>query len=94
MGKSIDLAAKPEKITDDQLQKIQGLVKNLNAAQGDLGILETRKHEILHAVMNLQQQLKSLQDELQEQYGTIDINVANGEIKYNDDTTDKKDNDR
>ena len=44
MGKSkkkvVDL--KPETISEEQLQKIQGIVNMMNRGQMDLGILETR----------------------------------------------------
>ena len=30
MGKSIDLAAKPEKITDEQLKKVQQIISTSN----------------------------------------------------------------
>ena len=44
--KVVDL--KPEKVTDEQLKKIQGLVDRINNAQMSIGQLETRKHQALH----------------------------------------------
>ena len=44
--KVVDL--KPEKITEDQLRKAQEFISNLNRAQGEIGILETKKHILLY----------------------------------------------
>ena len=38
---------RPEKITDEQLKKVQDVVNNLNRSQMDIGQIESRKHEIL-----------------------------------------------
>jgi len=95
--KIVDLKPKAEKITNEQLVKLQDSIKQVNIIQADIGAIELRKHEALHAISNYQNVLRNLQQEFETQYGTNDINVATGEIKYNsNDTneTDKKDNDR
>ena len=78
--KLVDL--KPEKVTDEQLAKIQTVVSNINKAQMEIGRYEAGKHTLLHTVQSLQGELKVIQDELQKQYGTVDINIENGTIKY------------
>ena len=87
---------RPEKITDEQLAKMRQVVSAINKAQMDVGIIEVRKHEALHAITQMQTQIVELQNEFKEQYGTDDINIADGTIKYNDDNNEanKKDNDR
>ena len=80
--KVVDLTPKPEKITDEQLKKVQEVVNNLNRSQMDIGQLETRKHEILHSVAGLRDELGKLQSEFQEEYGTFDVNIENGTINY------------
>ena len=88
----IDLTPKPEKITDEQLQKVQGIVNSINRAQLDLGMVETRKHGLLHNIMNIQDQLALMQGEFEKEYGTFDINIQNGTINYKEDVeADKKD---
>ena len=89
--KIVDLKPKAEKITDEQLQKVQGIVNAINRAQLDLGMLETRKHAMLHNVAVFQENLAKLQDEFQVDYGTADINVQDGTINYKDEQADKKD---
>ena len=87
MGKSkkkvVDL--KPEAISEEQLQKIQGIVNMMNRGQMDLGILETRKHSMLHNIATIQDQLTVIQGELEKEYGTYDINIQNGVINYKED---------
>jgi hypothetical protein len=81
--KVVDL--KPEKITDEQLKKVQDLVNTINRGQLELGVMETRKHMLLHNVAGIQEQLTVMQNEFQEQYGTFDINIQDGTINYQED---------
>ena len=81
--KVVDL--KPQKITDEQLKKVQDTVNNINRGQLELGVMETRKHMLLHNIAAVQEQLTVMQDEFQEQYGTFDINIQDGTINYKED---------
>jgi heterodisulfide reductase subunit C len=81
--KVVDL--KPQKISEEQLQKIQQLVNILNTGQMELGMLETKKHRMLHEIAALQDQLNGVQKELEEQYGTFDVNIQDGTINYKED---------
>ena len=40
--KIVDLKPKAEKITDEQLKNVQGIINTLNRSQLELGIMETR----------------------------------------------------
>ena len=73
---------KPEKVTKEQLEKIQDTVDRINQTQLNIGQLEARKHQALHFVANYNDQLKKIQDELQEQYGTFDVSIQDGTINY------------
>ena len=82
---------KPEKITDEQLEKIQTIVSNINRGQMEIGKFETQKHLLTHKVAQIQEELKGLQEELEKQYGTVNINIEDGSIKYSEDgEADKK----
>jgi len=87
MGKKKDKVVdlKPEKISDEQLKKVQDTVNNINRGQLELGVMETRKHMLLHNVAAIQEQLTVMQNEFQEQYGTFDINIQDGTINYKED---------
>ena len=80
--KIVDLKPKAEKVTDEQLAKIQGSVSSINNHQMELGRMETRKHQLLHNLISIQDQLALLQEELQKEYNTIDINIETGDINY------------
>ena len=76
---------KPEKITAEQLEKVQKLVNNINRGQLEVGAMELQKHENMHAVTVLRGELEVLQNDLKEEYGTVDINIQNGTINYKED---------
>ena len=89
----IDLTPKAESVTEEQLKKIQGIVDRINRTQMDIGQLESRKHQALHYMAGINDELRLIQNELNEQYGTFDIDIQNGTINYPPDNgkTDKKD---
>ena len=80
--KIVDLKPKAEKVTEEQLTKVQNIVNTINRAQMDLGMMETRKHQVLHSVTIMQDELNVMQVEFNEQYGTSDINIQDGTINY------------
>ena len=83
---------KPEKVTVSQLEKIQTVVSNINKSQIEIGRLETTKHMISHQVVTLQDELRKIQDELEKDYGTVNINIEDGTIQYPENgEADKKD---
>ena len=83
--KIVDLKPKADKITEEQLNSLQGLVKAINTAQADVGAIEARKHNLLHQVFEIQGMLAKLQEEFKEQYGTGDINIQDGSIRKQED---------
>jgi ABC-type phosphate transport system auxiliary subunit len=90
--KIVDLKPRAEKVTDEQLAKIQNSVSSINNHQMELGRMETRKHQLLHNLNSIQDQLTLLQDELQKEYNTIDINIETGEINYPPENTNPPEN--
>ena len=74
--------AKPEKITDEQLQRVQTLINDINKSQIELGQMETKKHAILHNISSLQEGVGVMRDEFEKEYGTADINIQDGTINY------------
>lgn len=73
-----------EKITEQELEKLQELVKNFNNHQLKLGDLEMEKHSLLHNVLSIQADLQSFQNELRETYGDIVVDIADGKITKNE----------
>jgi hypothetical protein len=77
--------AKPEKITNEQLEKVQDTVNNINRAQLEIGSIELQKHEMMHRIAGLRDELTLLQGEFEKDYGTFDVNIQDGAINYADD---------
>ena len=73
---------KPEKINEEELNKVKSVINNINRAQLEIGSFETKKHNMLHHVSSLQEQLSKMQVEFKKNYGTDDINIQDGTINY------------
>ena len=83
---------KPEKITDEQLEKVQNTVNSINRTQLEIGSMELKKHELMHNISSLREALGKLQNEFDKEYGTYDINIQDGTINYPENgKADKKD---
>ena len=80
--KVVDLKQKAEKVTENQLTQIQSVVDRINNAQMNIGQLEARKHQLLHMIAGVNDELTLLQGELEKEYGTNDINIKDGTINY------------
>ena len=81
------------KIKDEQLEKLQELVNNLNQIQSQLGSIELQKHGLLHQSGELQNGLKEFQEELEKEYGKVSINIQDGTYEEitEENESDKKD---
>jgi len=74
------------------LKKVQDTVNNINRAQLEIGSVELKKHEMMHQIAGLRDELTLLQTEFDKEYGTFDINIQDGTINYPENgEADKKD---
>jgi len=80
--KIVDLKPKAEKITEEQLETVQKVINGINRGQLEMGSLEVKKHEMLHGISTLRDELAKLQSDFQKEYGTTDINIQDGTINY------------
>jgi len=80
--KMVDLKPKAEKITEEQLKNLQSVVNDNNAIQFRVGALEAQKHELIHQQANIQSKIVELQNTFSEEYGTFDVDLADGTINY------------
>ena len=69
------------KITQEQLEELQGYVGKLNNAANQIGNLELQKHQINHAAAEVQNDLNKFQAKLEEKYGKVQINIQDGTYK-------------
>ena len=81
----VDLKPKAEKITEQELNRLQTVVNDNNALQFRVGSLEAQKHLLLHELANTQNKIKELQSEFKEKYGSFDIDLQSGNINYEED---------
>ncbi len=84
----VDLKPKAEKITEKQLTKLQAIVSDINMVQHQIGVMETKKHNMMHQMGENQSKLLELQKEFEKEYGTFDIDINDGSIKYSDEQAD------
>jgi len=78
-------AEKPSKITNEELNKVQSVINDINRAQLEIGSFESKKHNLLHHVSVLQEELNKMQIEFEKTYGTADINIQDGTINHKED---------
>tara|TARA_R100001129_G_scaffold39712_1_gene26751 strand:- start:14 stop:292 length:279 start_codon:yes stop_codon:yes gene_type:complete len=81
--KVVDL--KPQKISEEELTELRQVVSAINKLQFDIGTIEVQKHNALHALFEGNDRLNKMQSSFQEKYGSNDINIQDGTIKYKDD---------
>ena len=91
--KVVDLTPKPEKITDEQLKKLQTTVSNINRSQMEIGMMESKKHAVLHHISVSQENIGKLRTVFEKEYGTADVDIQTGIINYPNENgeADKKD---
>lgn len=65
-------------ITKEQLDKIKDQQGKLQQIINDIGVIEVNKHEALHAQAVISQEVNKTKKELEEQYGSINIDMTDG----------------
>jgi hypothetical protein len=70
---------KTQKITKEQLEKIQTQQGKLRDILTDIGVIEVRKHEALHAQAAVSQEIEENKKELEKEYGAINVDMTTGE---------------
>ena len=81
----VDLKPKVDKISDEHLKELQEVVNVVNNLQFKIGQLEGQKHNLLHELVLSQKKIIDMQDVFSKEYGTFDINVADGTINKKED---------
>jgi hypothetical protein len=80
--KLVDLKPKVDKISDMHLKEMQEIVNITNNIQFNIGKIEGQKHGLLHELGLSQKKILNLQETLSKEYGSFDINIADGTINY------------
>ena len=71
--------ANAKKITKAELEKVSTQNKQLEDTVIEIGILESKKHALLHKVAETNTVLEQQKKELEEKYGKISIDLKTGE---------------
>jgi len=66
------------KIKEEQLKRIQGIQKELSETLNAIGYLESEKHALLHKIKSINEEDQRIKAELEEEYGSVNINVEDG----------------
>ena len=77
-------------ITEDQLKKIQEFQKDLNKHLNEVGFLEAQKTSILGKFQEINKETEAFKKELEDEYGSININLEDGSFKPIEKEEDKK----
>ena len=73
--------AKAKKIKQEELEAVRLAVSNFNRAKTALGDLEYQKAQVTVQATELEEALKAEQQKLENTYGSITINLENGEYE-------------
>lgn len=76
--KTKEMSQEVNKITDEQLLKIQQHQKDLNKSLTNIGYVESQKHSLLHEYAGLVEDIEKYKTELEKEYGAININIEDG----------------
>ena len=66
------------KIKEEQLKIIKDQQEKLNELIHNIGLLESQKHGLLHEVAKVNVDVQESKQELEEEYGAININLQDG----------------
>ena len=77
-------------IKKDQLEKIQNFQKDLNKFLNEVGFLEAQKTAELSKFHEVNKQTEDFKKELEEEYGSININLEDGTYTPIEKEEDKK----
>ena len=77
-------------ISKEQLEKIQGFQKDLNKLLNEVGFLEAQKAQVLSKFGEINKQTEDFKKELEDEYGSININLEDGTYTPIEKEEDKK----
>jgi hypothetical protein len=67
-------------ISETQLTKLTEQQTELQNVLGNIGVLESQKHALLHNLAELNREVEEYKKVLEEEYGSVSINLATGEF--------------
>ena len=83
--KTVELKPRAEKISEEHLKDLQRIVNTMTKIQYEIGKTEGIKHNQLHELSAMQQEVVGMQKILEQEYGNTDVDVTDGTINWKDD---------
>ena len=71
-----------EKVTAEELTALNEKINAMNKVQIQVGGIEAHKFDMLNALSVLNKEMQEIQKELEAKYGSVNIDLATGEITY------------
>tara|TARA_R110002020_G_scaffold221794_1_gene429979 strand:- start:694 stop:942 length:249 start_codon:yes stop_codon:yes gene_type:complete len=78
------------KITKEELKQASKQQEDLQKVILDIGVIETKKHAMLHKIADINTDIEELKKVLEEKYGHVNINLEDGTYTEVEDEEDKK----
>ena len=66
------------KITEEQLEKVNKQQTNLSEMLRSIGVLDVQKQNIHQKVLELSKEIEATKKELEEEYGQVNIDLKDG----------------
>jgi uncharacterized protein related to proFAR isomerase len=79
------------KITKEELKQASKQQEDLQKVILDIGVIETKKHAMLHKIADINTEIEELKKVLEEKYGHVNINLEDGTYTPVENEEDKKD---
>jgi hypothetical protein len=79
------------KIEKEELETAKKQQEDLQKTILDIGVIETKKHAMLHQIAEINNSIEEFKKSLEEKYGHININLEDGTYTEVKDEEDKKD---
>ncbi len=67
------------KIKNEELKLIVTKQNEVSSIMNSIGMLEAKKHELLHSFARINGELEDIKKDLEKNYGQININLETGE---------------
>ena len=80
-----------KKVSEEELKTAVKHQEDLQQAILDIGVIETRKHAILHKVAEINSEIEDFKKVLEDKYGHVNIDLENGTYTDVKNEEDKKD---
>jgi|TARA_R100000149_G_scaffold54170_1_gene23606 hypothetical protein len=79
------------KITTEELEKAKKQQVDLQNILLEIGLVESRKHALLHQIAQINSDTEEFKKELETKYGHVNINLEDGTYTEIENEEDKKD---